>query len=143
MPSHGKGVNSIDDVSYVSTINDLTTPLMIIKKNLLRASLFSGYPKNGYHCASQTNGFMRMKKGIQYLIDIHEIFFEKTSSMNSLYESIPQELRLEDVSIITISNTPIRITSRGPIRIPAEPIVAPLIITAPCPVLYSSNKVVP
>ena len=116
MPSHGKGVNSIDDVSYVSTINDLTTPLMIIKKNLLRASLFSGYPKNGYHCASQTNGCMWLKKGIQRLIDSHEILFEKTPPIKSLPESI-----LEDVSIITISNTPIRITSKGPIRIPAEP----------------------
>ena len=64
--------------------------------------------------------------------------FEKTLSMKSLPGSIPQ-----DVSIITISNTPIRITSGGPIRIPAEPRVAPLITTTPGPVPYSSDKVVP
>ena len=58
MPSHGKGVNAIDDVSFVSTINDLTAPLMTVKNNLLRASLFSGFLENCYHCTSQTNGCM-------------------------------------------------------------------------------------
>ena len=86
---------------------------------------------------------MWLKKGIQRLIDSHEIMFEKTPSMKSFPESIPQEMRLEDVSIITISNTPIRITSKGPIRIHAELRVAPLIITTPGPVPYSSDKVVP
>ena len=64
MPSHGKGVNAIDDNSYVSTISDLTTPLMTVKKNLLLAGLFSGSLENCYHCASQTNGCMWLKKGI-------------------------------------------------------------------------------
>ena len=31
MPSHGKGVNVVDDVSYVSSIGDLTTPLITVK----------------------------------------------------------------------------------------------------------------
>ena len=52
MPSHGKGVNDIDDVSYVSIISNLTTPLMIVKKNLLRDGLFPGCPKSCYHRAS-------------------------------------------------------------------------------------------
>ena len=64
MPSHGKGVNVIDDVSFVSTINDLTTPLIIVKKNLLRAGLLLGFLENCYDCASQTNGCMWIKKGI-------------------------------------------------------------------------------
>ena len=42
MPRHGKCINSIDNVSYVSTISDLTTSLIIVKKNLLRAGLFLG-----------------------------------------------------------------------------------------------------
>ena len=83
MPSHNKGVNVINDVSYVSTISDLSTPLMTVKKNLLRTGLFQGCPKKCYHCASQTNGCMWLKKGIQLLIDSHEILFEKTSSMKS------------------------------------------------------------
>ena len=95
MPSHGKGVNAIDDVSFVSTINDLITPLMTVKKNLLRAGLFSGCLENCYHCASQTNGCIWMKKGIERLIDSHEILFEKTPSMKSFPESISQELRFK------------------------------------------------
>ena len=55
MPSHGKGVNAIDDVSFVSTVIHLTTPLLTIKKNLLRAGLFLGFLEDCYHCASQTN----------------------------------------------------------------------------------------
>ena len=35
MPKHDKGINDIEDVSYVSVVSDLMTPLIIIKKNLL------------------------------------------------------------------------------------------------------------
>ena len=35
IPNHERGVNPIDDVSYVSIVSDLTTPPMIVKKNLL------------------------------------------------------------------------------------------------------------
>ena len=123
---------------FVSSISDLNTPLLFVKKNLLRVGLFPGCLEIVYHCASQTNGCMWLKKGIQRMIDSHKILFEKTLSVKSLPESIPQ-----DVSIITISNTPIRITFKGPIRIHAEPRVAPLIITTPGPVPYSSDKAVP
>ena len=63
-PLHSKSVNAIDDVSYVPTISDLSTPLMIIKKNFLQASLFSGCLENCYQCASQSNGCMWLKNGI-------------------------------------------------------------------------------
>ena len=52
MPNHDKGVNAIEDVSYVSTMNDLTTPLMIVKEKLLQAELFPGYAKDCYYYAS-------------------------------------------------------------------------------------------
>ena len=48
MSNHDKGVNAIDDVSYVSVVSDLTTPLMIVKKKLLQASLFLGCIENCY-----------------------------------------------------------------------------------------------
>ena len=70
-------------------------------------------------------------------MDSHEILLEKTPLAKSLINEC------EDLSIITISNKPLRITSKGPIRISNEPIVAPLIITNPGPIPYSSNKAVP
>ena len=42
MPKYEKGISVIDDVSYVSIVNELTTPLSIIKKNMLQAGLFPG-----------------------------------------------------------------------------------------------------
>ena len=35
MPKHGQGVNAIDNECFVSSMNDLTTPLLTIKHNLL------------------------------------------------------------------------------------------------------------
>ena len=35
MPKHGQGVNVVDDECFVSSVNDLTTPLLTIKHNLL------------------------------------------------------------------------------------------------------------
>ena len=35
MPMHDKGISSIEDVLYVTSINDVITRLSAIKKNLL------------------------------------------------------------------------------------------------------------
>ena len=56
-------------------------------------------------------------------------------------ESTSQDLNLEDVSII--SDTPVRTTSKCPVKIIVEPKVTPLIITAHGPILYSSDKAIP
>ena len=76
-------------------------------------------------------------------MDNHTILFEKTPPMESLVESLAQELKLEDVSVVTNSKTPVRITSKGPVKITAKPRVAPLIITTPGPIPYSSDKDIP
>ena len=55
MPNHGKGVNSIEDASFVSSVKDLTTPLKIVKKNLLKAGVFPSCFEDCYHCAVQIN----------------------------------------------------------------------------------------
>ena len=47
------------------------------------------------------------------------------------------------MSVVTNSKTPVRITSKGPVKITAEPRVAPLIITTSGPIPYSSNKAIP
>ena len=40
MLNHGKGVNAIEDAIFVSSVEDLTTPLTIVKENLLKAEVF-------------------------------------------------------------------------------------------------------
>ena len=75
-------------------------------------------------------------------MDDHEILFEKIPfEKTPSVESTSQDPSLEDVS--TISGTPIRITSKGLVKITNEPKVSPLIITAPGPIPYSSNKDIP
>ena len=47
MSNHGKGVNAIEDTAFVSSVKDLTTPLTIVKENLLRAGVLLGCLKDG------------------------------------------------------------------------------------------------
>ena len=75
-----------------------------------------------------------LKSGVQRLMDNKEILFEKT--MNLL---VP----IQDVAIITISANPSKASSRKPVRITFVSRVAPLIITVPGPIPYTSDKVVP
>ena len=56
MPKHDKGINVVDDVLFVSSMGELTTPLAVVKKNLLRAGLFPGCGEGCYHFASLPNG---------------------------------------------------------------------------------------
>ena len=62
----------------------------------------------------------------------HIILIEKVSSNNNFCQNLS-----------IISGTPFRIPSKGPIRITVNPKAAPLIITTPGPISYSSEKVVP
>ena len=64
MPSHGKGVNAIEDASFVSFVNDLTTPLKNVKNNLLKAGVFPGCCEDYHHYAEQVNGCELLKKGV-------------------------------------------------------------------------------
>ena len=42
MPKHGRNVNAIEEDLYVADVNDLITPLLTIKLNMLRARIFLG-----------------------------------------------------------------------------------------------------
>ena len=141
MPNHGKGVNAIEDIAFVSSVNDLTTLLKFVTNNLLKVVVFHGCLQYFCCCVVQINGCEWLKRGVQHLMDNHEILFKRTPSVKSFTEVVPQEV--EDISITTISKKPLRITSKGPIRIPVEPRIAPLIITTPGPIPYSSYKAVP
>ena len=46
MSNHDKGVNEIDDATFVSSIEDLATPLTTVKDNLLRVGVFPGCSKD-------------------------------------------------------------------------------------------------
>ncbi|CAI8585743.1 unnamed protein product [Vicia faba] len=134
MPMHDQGINAVDDDLLVSFVGELTTPLPVVKKNLLRVSLFLGCGE-GYHlCASLPNGYLLLKIRVQHLINDRGIIFEKTPSTRNL---------CIDVSIITIFTNPPRASSKVPVRITSTPKVSPLIITSPGPIPYSSNKAAP
>ena len=67
-------------------------------------------------------------------MDNREILFEKT-----MIPLVP----IEDVAIITISTNPSKASLRNPVRITPVPRLAPLIITIPGPIPYTSDKAVP
>ena len=90
------------------SVNDIVTPLMTVKKNLLLAGLFPGCDE-GYHmCSSLPTGCHLLKSGVQCLMDSKEILFEKT-----FVPLVPTE----EVSIITIFNNPTKAPPRKPVKI--------------------------
>ena len=71
---------------------------------------------------------------VQRLMTRKEILFEKLPLTRSSYQ---------DISIITIFDNPLGVSTKRPVRITSVPRSAPLIITMPRPISYSSDKVVP
>ena len=71
MLNHSKGVNAIEDTAFVSFVDDLTTPLTIIKENLLKVGVFLGCIEDYHCCAKQVNRCEWLKKGVQHLVDIY------------------------------------------------------------------------
>ena len=112
IPKHDRGVNAIDDDMFVASVDELATPLLTIKKNLLQAGLFPSFGEGCHLCLSLPDGCHLLKGGIQCLMDDKEIMFEKTP-----VTSVP----CEDVSIITISANPPKVSSKRPVRITSFP----------------------
>jgi hypothetical protein len=135
MPNHDKTVNVVDDNSHITNVADLASPLLIIKKNLLQAGLFPGCAENCDRCILRPNECLKLRNGIQRLMDDRTILFEKVPKV---------ENPTEEISVIARSKVPVKITAtRAPVKITVEPRVAPLIITAPGPIPYSSSKAIP
>ena len=40
MPKHGRDVNAVEDDMFVTIVDELITPLLTVKRNLLKAGLF-------------------------------------------------------------------------------------------------------
>ena len=93
MPKHGHGVNAVEDDLFVTSVEDISTPLMTVKKNLLLSDLFPGCGKGCHLCSVLPTGCPLLKSGVQRMMNNKEILFEKT-----VVPLIP----IEDVSIITI-----------------------------------------
>ena len=79
MLNPGKGFNAIEETVFVSSVEDLTTPLIVVKENLLRTGVFPGCLKDCIYCTEQVNECKWLKEGVQRLINSHEILFERTS----------------------------------------------------------------
>ena len=75
-----------------------------------------------------------VEAGVQRLMDVGEILFEKALVLT---------IMCKDISIITISSNPPRVSTKRPVRITSVSKVNPLIITMPGQILYSSDKIVP
>ena len=76
MPRHGYNANAIEEDLFVATVDELLTPLPIIKMNLLKANIFPGCNKDCHMCLSSPTDCPLLKTGIQRLIDNQEILFE-------------------------------------------------------------------
>ena len=94
MPRHGHNTNVIEEDLFVTTVDELLTPLPIIKINLLKAGIFLGCNEDCHLFLSSPIVCPLLKTGIQRLIDNKEILFESTPVSPFL---------VEDISIITIS----------------------------------------
>ena len=73
MPKHG--VNDVDDDSFVTFVEEISTPLMTVKKNLLSAGLFPGCGEGCHLCLILPAGCRLLKSGVQSLMDNKEILF--------------------------------------------------------------------
>ena len=69
MPRHGHNTNAIEEYFFVTSVDELMTPLLTIKINLLKAGVFPGYNKVCHLCLSSPTGCPLLKTGIQCLID--------------------------------------------------------------------------
>ena len=64
MPKHGRDVNVVEDDMFVTAIDELITPLLTIKRNLLNAGLFSGCDESCHLCLSLPTGCHLLKASV-------------------------------------------------------------------------------
>ena len=101
MPKLGRGVNVVDTDLFVNSVDEVSTPLMTVKKNLLLAGLFPGCGEGCHMCSFLPSGCHLLKSGVQRLINNKGILFEKT-----LVPVVPSE----DIAIVTISANPSKVS---------------------------------
>ena len=62
MPKHNHGVNVVDTDLFVTSVDEVSTPLMTVKKNLLLAGLFLGCGEGCHMCSSLPTGCNLLKQ---------------------------------------------------------------------------------
>ena len=75
MPKHGRDVNIVEEDMFVTLVDELVSPLLTIKKNLLNSSVFQGCDESCHFCLSSPTSCHFLKAGVQCLIDDKEILF--------------------------------------------------------------------
>ena len=60
-------------------MDEVSTPLMTVKKNFLMAGLFPGCGEGFHMCSFLPSGFHLLKSGVQRLMDNKEILFAEES----------------------------------------------------------------
>ena len=64
MPKHGRGINVVEDDVFVAVVDEVVTPLLTVKRNLLKAGLFLGYGEGCHLCLSLPTGCHLLKAGV-------------------------------------------------------------------------------
>ena len=69
MPKHGHNTNAIEEEMFVNSVDELMTPLLTIKVNLLNAGVFPGCDEGCHFCLYSPTSCPLLKVGVQFLID--------------------------------------------------------------------------
>src|SRR3954464_12998735 len=141
MPKHDKTVNAIIDTVYIYDVNEVSIPLLEVKRKFIQAGYFPGCDPDCFYCSRQPNGCENLKMGIQKHMDRRIIMFERLPSMDMLGKVFANGIRMEDVSVI--SSLPFKISTKAPFKLSATLKVASVVIARPTPFPYSSDKAVP
>jgi hypothetical protein len=107
-----------ENLNLVVNVNDVQTSLFVVKERLLRGGAFSGCDKNCSDCGNHENGCVKLKEGIQELMNEGCLQFDRVVKDR------------EEVSTVTIYFTP----SEGPVHTPRT-ISAPVTIGTPVTVV--------
>ncbi|XP_058764798.1 uncharacterized protein LOC131638262 [Vicia villosa] len=130
MPPHGahaaNAIEVVEDAHLVKDVIELGSLLPLLKKELLRMSLYAGCGEFCTDCMVTSSVCDKAKGGIQQLMDSGYLQFEGVRR--------PEKAE-NKVNVASIPYTPAKIP------IPAR--APPLVITLPGPVPYNSEKAIP
>ncbi|XP_050908426.1 uncharacterized protein LOC127122062 [Lathyrus oleraceus] len=107
----------------VTGVDQLRTPLSVVKGHLLKNGVFPGCDNYCAACTVTANGCVMLRETVQKMMDEGSLRFEKVALEN------------EDISTITIYFDPVHLS------VPTD--VVPISITVPGPIPYESDGDVP